>query len=122
MLLISGEWNGKPTFKMIPISKDCPFIECIFDPTGKILAIIGKEKKNVFQMVPKIDENGDLVMLKIPRQNGKQWKEERKLVETFYEYYITGEDSIRNFIRLCCFNAGSFDYDRFIEESVLVTP
>jgi hypothetical protein len=122
MLLINGEWNGKSTFKMIPIHKDCPFLECIFDPNSKILAVISKDKKTVFQMVPKIDENGDAVLLKLARPNGRTYKEERRIIETFYEYYITGEDSIRNFVRLFCFNAGSFDYEKFIEESLITHP
>ena len=45
MMLITSSWGAKKTFKMIPVEKDCPYNECIYDLDSKVLAVIGKESK-----------------------------------------------------------------------------
>ena len=35
MMVIKSDWNNQPTFKMIPLSKDCPYIEGIYDHSLK---------------------------------------------------------------------------------------
>jgi hypothetical protein len=111
MLLITSSWGPAKTFKMIPINKDCPFNECIYDVQSKTLAIIGKESKTAFHMMPKLDAQGDVMRLKIgKKENGKDYAEERKVLETFYEYYITEKSEIEDFIAKFAVNSGSFDY------------
>ena len=76
MMLVSGNWGPYKTFKMIPVSTECPYIEAIFDPSSKILAVISKEKKPTYHMVPKLDDNGDQIPMKVgKRANGKNNKE-----------------------------------------------
>jgi hypothetical protein len=45
MMLITSAWGSKKTFKLIPISPECPYNEAIFDVDNKVLAVISKQKK-----------------------------------------------------------------------------
>lgn len=116
MLLITSTWGESKTFKLIPTTNDCPYNEAIFDPTAKVLAIVGKEKKESFHMLPKLNEFGDITPMKIgKRNNGKDYAEERKSVETFYEYYIETIEEIEGFITRFAVNAESFNYASYFK-------
>jgi hypothetical protein len=116
MLLITSSWGAKKTFKLIPASKDAVYNEAIFDIDAKVLALIGKEKKDTMHMVAKLNEWGDPVTMKIgKRANGKDYSEERKTIETFYEYYIEEIDEIEKFIKMVAVNAKEFDIKPFLE-------
>lgn len=110
MLLFTSAWGSpgeeKPTFRMLPLSEDCPYLECIFDPSNKVLAVISKIEKKMYTMVPKVDDNGDIVMIKggKPRPNGKQYKEERRQLESYQEFYIEQPGEIRDFINMFAYN------------------
>jgi len=115
MLLINGVWQNKPTFNLIPITLDAPYTECIFDVDSKTLAVISKTPKQSFHMLPKYDDNGDVQMIKVgKRQNGKQYKEERKAIDTFQEYYVLNPKDIETIINMVAFNADTFDYKVFM--------
>ena len=115
MMLITSSWGSKKTFKMIPVAKDCPYNECIFDLDAKVLAVIGKEAKDSMHMVAKLNEWGDPVMMKIgKRQNGKEYAEERKTLNTFYEYYIETAEEIKSFVNRFACNTVSFDVDQYL--------
>ena len=88
MLLISGDWMSIPTSKLMPISKECPYVECIFNPAGKVLAVIGTTAKDTFHMIPRLDEFGK----EQPLKGGTDVKEQRITLETFSEYYIQGKE------------------------------
>jgi hypothetical protein len=119
MLLITSSWGSKKTFKMIPLTQDAPYNEAIYDVDSKVLAIIGKEKKESMHMVAKLNEWGDPVGMKIgKRSNGKDYAEERKTLETFYEYYIESVEETINFIKLVAVNADSFDFDQYVKAVV----
>lgn len=116
MLLITSSWGPKKTFKMIPATPDAIYNEAIYDMDSKVLAVIGKEKKESMHMVAKLNEWGDPQMMKIgKRSNGKEYAEERKTLETFYEYYIESAEEIFNFIKLVAVNADSFDFDQYLK-------
>jgi len=101
MQVIKSTWNGRETFKLIPLESTCVYNEGIFDLDNKVLALIGKERKQSMHMVPKLNEFGDLCRLKIgKRDNGKDYSEERKTVETFYEYYLENAEDIKAFLEL----------------------
>lgn len=109
MMIIKSDWNNQPTFKMIPLSKDCPYIEGIYDPQSKVLALIGLTKKSVFHMMPKLDDNGDVITRKIRTEGSKAHKEERRTVETFQEYYLIDVDDIKAFVKLFAMNSSAAD-------------
>ena len=48
------------------------------------------------------------------RPNKKDYKEERRLVDTFSEFYLMTPEEIDGFIKLYAVNAKEFDYDMFI--------
>lgn len=116
MLIVTSTWGKSKTFKLIPADINCPYNECIFDPEAKVLALIGKEKKQSMHMLPKLNEFGDLQTIKIgKRANGKDYAEERKTIDTFYEYYIEEMTEIENFIKTFCINADAVEYKKYLE-------
>jgi len=122
MMLVTSSWGTMKTFKMIPINNDCPYAECIFDVQSKILAVIGKDKKESLHMIPRLTDSGDVQFLKIgKRNNGKDYSEERKLLTTFYEYYVEDIDEICSFVDKFAYNK-NFDYNKYIDLKVDVKP
>lgn len=115
MLLINGSWDKKTTFKMIPATIDCPYAEAIYDMDTKVLVLIGKEKKQTMHMVAKLDDNGDVKMMKIGRRdNGKDYAEERRTLDTYYEYFVENPEDIKNVINEFAINADTFDFSQFL--------
>ena len=39
MMLVKSSWQEDQTFKMIPTSESCPYVECIFDPGSKVFVV-----------------------------------------------------------------------------------
>jgi hypothetical protein len=119
MMLVTSTWGKGKTFKMIPTSNDCPYNECIFDAENKVLAVISKEKKESLHMLAKLNEFGDPQTLKIGRRtNGKDYAEERKTLETFYEYYIETPEEVIEFVNLFATNADKFDFNTYMTAEV----
>jgi hypothetical protein len=53
------------------------------------------------------------------RTNGKDYAEERKTLETYYEYYLDNPEEIKAFINMIAFNSDTFDVDQYLKESGL---
>ena len=98
------------SFKMIPITLDCPYVECMYSSKDNVMAVISKVMKQSYHMVPKLDDNGDQIPAKGKRQNNKPYKEERRLVDTFSEFYLLTPEEINGFIESFAVNAKTFDY------------
>ena len=98
------------SFKLVPITLDCPYVECMFSAKDKVLAVISKVMKQSYHMVPKLDDNGDPVKTKTKRPNNNEYKEERRLVDTFSEFYLLTPEEINGFIESFAVNAKEFDY------------
>ena len=107
MMLIKSEWNGKSTFRAIPVMDSCPYVECIFDPESKVFVIISKTKRNTLQMLPKLDEYGQSVT------GTKGMKQDRHKLEVFQEYYVDDADSIKSLLDMLAINK-DFDYLSFV--------
>jgi hypothetical protein len=103
MMLINSEWGGKPSFRAMPVTVGCPYVECIFDPESKVFVVISKTKRNTLQMLPKLDEYGQAMT------GAKGNKQERHKLEVFQEYYISDVESIKSLIELITVNK-DFDY------------
>ena len=117
MLLVTSTWGNKKTFRMIPASIESPYNEAIYDADLKVLAVIGKEKKESLQMVPKLNALGDPEMLKIgKRPGGKDYAESRQTMETYYEYYVENKDEIVNIIQMLALNADTYDYGQYLDQ------
>lgn len=118
MLLASNYWGEAKSFKLVPVTDDCPFTEALYDVNTGLLAVISKIKKQIFHNVPKLDDNGDIMSMKIgKRENGKPYKEERRTLETFHEYYIIEEKEIVDFIKMFTVNEKEYDYMQYIESA-----
>tara|TARA_B110000196_G_C21145850_1_gene666577 strand:+ start:1855 stop:2319 length:465 start_codon:yes stop_codon:yes gene_type:complete len=116
MILVTGSFRQQPTFNLIPASLDCPYVECLFDPQSKILAVITKTMKGSYHMVPRIDDNGDAQRVKVGRrENGKTVKEQRVLVDTFSEFYLAEEKEITDFIKAFAINASTYKWKDFLK-------
>lgn len=111
MLLITSSWKSGKTFKMIPTTSDCPYVECIYDQELKVLAVIGRHKKDTFHMVEKIDANGDPELRKTPRRDGNPYKQERRALETYQEYYLDNREDIVGFVNMFAVNSSTFPFD-----------
>jgi hypothetical protein len=110
MMLVQATWQDTQTFRMIPVSTECPYVECIFDPATKVFVIISKIKRTSLQMLPKLDEYGQ------PATGSKGRKEERHKVEVFQEFYVEHTSAVKELVELFAINAKSFDYNQFLGE------
>ena len=125
MMLIKSNWAHNETFRLISVNQNAPYNECIFDVDQKVLAIISKERKESLQMVPKLTPNGDIEVLKLgKRPNGKDYAEERRIMQTYYEFYVTDKVDIINLVNYLAVNADTFNFTTILEKesSPIVAP
>ena len=116
MMLMTSAFRNVKSFSLFPVSNDCPYVEAMYDPTSGILAVISKNKKQSFHMLPRLNEEGQPQRLRTPdKATGKTIKEQRVSMETFSEFYITEKKEIENFVNIFGINAESFDYKQFTE-------
>jgi hypothetical protein len=115
MIAISSIWGNNKTFRMFPMDSNCPYLECIYDPETKILVVISKSNKQSYHMLPVLDDHGDEVPVKRPRRNNKTIREERRMLDTYQEYYIILNEEIYDFISKVAVNAETFDFKTFVE-------
>lgn len=105
MFIYSTDWYGRKSFRMLPINEDCPFNEVIFDPNTNVLAVISKDKKEKPQMLPKLNDKGQVIALKSGSDASQsRYVEERRIMETYYEYYIDSMSDIKAFIEMFAVN------------------
>lgn len=121
MMCIHSSWNKGKTFRMIPIHVDCPYNEVIYDKDQHVLAVISKECKEAFQLVPKMTEKGDVSYLRGPRENGKNYAEERRVLDTWYEYYIENPEDIEAFMEYFMMNT-EFEYKQYMQKEPVIPP
>ena len=114
MMLVNSTFRNTKSFTLIPVSLDSPYTEAMFDPASGILAVISKVMKQSYHMVPKLNDDGEPMRLKTPnQQTGKTVKEERRLVDTFSEFYLTDKADIETFIHMFAINADTFSVEEF---------
>ena len=119
MMLVNSAFRNAKSFTLIHVSNDSPYVEAMFDPSSGVLAVISKVMKQSYHMVPKLDDTGQPVRLKTPnQQTGKTHKEERRLVDTFSEFYLQDKDDIELFINMFAINAEQFDYNSFLNVDI----
>lgn len=116
MILFSAEWNGNKSFRMMPVTSDCPYNEVIYDPATTLLVVISKFKLSNFQFVPKLDDHGEPVPVKRPRPSGTPYRETRILMDKLQEYYIDDIKEQEKFIKEFAVNADEFDYKKYLRD------
>ena len=66
-------------------------------------------------MVPKFDDKGDVLQAKRVRENGKNYAEERRALDTWYEYYVEEADDIKAFVEWFAGNESVEMASKFID-------
>lgn len=89
-----------PSFKMIPLTSECPYQTCEYDTQNGMLVLISKEKKDELQTIPSIDDTGNYKKNK----TGQPMAERRSLSEWF-EVHLTDPEGIIEFINNMAINA-----------------
>ena len=118
MMLVNSTFRNTKSFTLIPVSFDSPYVEAMFDPSSSILAVISKVMKQSYHMVPKLDDEGQPMRLKNPnQQTGKTVKEERRLVDTFSEFYLSDKQDILSFIAMFAVNSEHFSVEEFFVDT-----
>ena len=122
MILVTSTWGDRKTFRMMPILKDCPFIEAIYDPESKMLAMITHFKKNTFHMVPRLNAKGERIPTKTVKKNGNQYEEQRVELETSQEFYVIEKAEIEDLIQKLAINSTEYDYKKYMyPEPITIT-
>jgi hypothetical protein len=117
MIMITSAFRGAQSFNLVPATESCPYVECLFDPSTRILAVITKTMKGSFHMVPKVDDNGEPQRLKFPnKETGKTVKEQRVMCDTFSEFYISNPKEIEEFIKCFAINSDTYSYKSYLKE------
>ncbi len=113
MLLVTSYWGNADTFKLIPVTLDCPYSEVIYDPSTTLLVVISKVAKENFNTVPRLDTDGNPIKAKKPKTNGTAHQEQRIILNTLTEYYIPEKEEQDSFIEQFAVNAKEFDRSKF---------
>jgi hypothetical protein len=104
-----------PNFIGIPMDADSPFVEIIWDPRKKVLGVVSKVTKEKFQFVPKLSSKGTPLPNNDKSTNQiAPYQQERLLIQTFHEYYISDQKEIDEFLKIYAFNT-KFDWKNFTE-------
>jgi hypothetical protein len=120
MHLVKGtlafEEKSKVTFKMIPITKDCPYLEAIYHPVYHGLGVVGKFKKKEPVMMPILDKWGQQTI-----KDGKVLQD-RRMIDSWHEYLLMTKEEVTEFINMFADNAETFDYQSFFPTEPLAEP
>jgi hypothetical protein len=100
MLVVESSWNKLPSFRLVPLSKNAPFNEAIYDPGTGVLALISKEANDKPHMVDRLDENGFSIAIKGHKdaQGNAVTKKQRLVIPTYYEHYLGTQNDARAFL------------------------
>lgn len=115
MLLITTYWGQDKTFKLMPVNKDCPYLEVLYDPNVSMLVALCVNMKENYEMLPKLDDDGELVKTKKAKANGRPFKEERRLMKVPQEFYMIERKEQEAFIEKFAINAKDFDFKKYLD-------
>jgi hypothetical protein len=117
MLLFTTFFGPHKTFKLMHVSNDCPYMEVVYDPSVEMLVALSKTMKQNYEMLPKLDDNGEMIQVKhgVKRMNGKGFKEERRLMDVPQEFYLVDRAEQEAFIEKFALNAKDFDYKQYLD-------
>ena len=116
MMIHTGPWGPVSTFKLFPVTKDCPYVECIYNVTEGVLAVIGVNRKEQFHMVNRLDDMGQPVEIKNAKRNPDDpHKKQRVTVNSYSEYYITERKEIEAFLEGVAINFKEFNTKKILD-------
>lgn len=113
MTLITTFWGEGKTFKMIPTKKECPYLEVLFDTTTQMLVVFSKSQVEKLQMVPRLNDDGEPIIIKQPKPNRAPYKQKQISMTVPQEHFIIEEDEIIKFVEKFADNAEEFNFKNF---------
>ena len=122
MMLVTSNWANMPSFSLMPINNDCPFVEAMYNPMAKTLAVIGKTKKDTFHMIPRLTDDGHPQRLKTGGTEQEPNKKQRVSQESYTEYYIIEPSEAIEFIKNFTVNHKDFDYKAVLDKEMMDSP
>lgn len=107
MMAISVDIGGQASFRMIPVTKTCPYLEAIYLPDRQILVLLSPHKKDTISALDDFDKIEDKNTVK------NLYKEqfinkEHFIMEAWHEYQITNIKEIIFFVSQCAVNGEDF--------------
>lgn len=128
MMLVTVPYTPtEKSFRMIPATKDCPYIDVVYWKDKKVLEINTSFKKNEYAMYPKLDDNGDVEMRKHPKEDKETGekilhKQEKRMTEVLQKYYIIEQVEIIAFIEAVAVNSKTVDYMSLMAPAIVEAP
>jgi predicted lipase len=115
MMLVTVPYTPQEkSFRMIPVTNDCPYIDVVYWKDKKVLEINTAFKRNEYAYYPKLDDNGDMEkrkhVTKDEQGNDLIYKQERRITEVLQKYYIIEQVEIMAFIESFAINSKTVDY------------
>lgn len=115
MMLVTVPYTPtEKSFRMIPVTNDCPYTDVVYWKDKKVLEVTAAFKRNEYAMYPKLDDNGDVEKRKQPVKdeagNVMAEKRERRITEVQQKYYIIEQVEIIAFIEALAINSKTVDY------------
>jgi hypothetical protein len=117
MLLSTSTWaQGKAeSFKLLPLTKDCPYIEAFFDPFAQTMVITSVNTLDQFTTLERLDDLGE----KLRDKNGKT-KVDRIRVANNKQFFIDKPEEIAHFVNTVAFNADTYDFAKYLTGTIIV--
>lgn len=119
MLLTTSEWESEnnkvqcETFRLIPITTNCPFREGFYDPEVGVLVLMAKDNREQFTTMPRINEYG----LEIFKR--KKALVDQHRVQLPVEHIIKEPKEIKDFLTLFAFNVEVFEFQKYLDGPVI---
>ena len=115
---ITGDGKQLPSFALVPVSLDSPYVDMRFNPADQSLILVSKEARDTFILLNTLNKFGDEIYDKHPVPRAHY---ERRLVKENFTYSITSKDDIENIIRIFAINESSFPYRDYFPKEKEVT-
>jgi len=121
MLLVKGSWKSAAdgqthdTFKMLPVSLDCPYVEVIYDPGLTLMVVVSKINKDNYQMAVKLDGDGHPTKAKKPHADGNPYRQMRERITVKQEFYIIERDEQIEFVKQFAVN-DKFPFEKYMRD------
>lgn len=129
MFLYASKLQGVDTFRLMPISNDCPYMVGVFVPQTQHLIFESVAVRENLHLVKVLDDQGDEAKSKKPRTttdptNGQpvtiNYREKQMLMRDPSEYYITEKEDVEKMINTIAVNASEFDFKKYFKSDIIV--
>lgn len=115
MYLFTTQFNGIETFGLVPVNQDCTFSKGIYDRHQRCLVMFSSKAQEGLHLIPKLDQNGDVLRSKKPRSNGMNIVQQRVTLDTYNEFYLAIEEEITELIKMIALNCDTYEYQRYFK-------